>query len=255
MTPAPWSKPRETRICPSILSADFSRLGEEIAAVQRAGADFLHVDVMDAQFVPNLTFGPIVVEACRKLTSLPLDVHLMVVEPMRFLEGFARAGADHLTVHLEAFPDAAAAARGVQAIRDRGLRAGLSIKPGTPIERIVPLLDAIDLALVMTVEPGAGGQAFLPESPGRIARVRAAIDAHDLDCLLEVDGGIGPATIAAAARAGADTFVAGNSVFRAPNPAQPGDGSRSDPAAALRALREALRGAGAAGAATRAPRA
>jgi len=224
---ASWAKPPEMRLCPSILSADFSRLGEQIALVQRAGADFLHVDVMDGQFVPNLTFGPIVVEACRKLTSLPLDVHLMVVEPMRFLEGFARAGADHLTVHLEAVADPSAAAR---AIRDRGLRAGISIKPGTPIERVLPFLPEIDLVLVMTVEPGAGGQAFLPESPARIARVRQAIAAGDLDCLLQVDGGIGPQTIATAALAGADTFVAGNSVFRAP-----------DPAAALRALREALR--------------
>lgn len=224
---ASWAKPPETRLCPSILSADFARLGEQIALVQRAGADFLHVDVMDGQFVPNLTFGAIVVEACRKLTSLPLDVHLMVVEPMRFLEGFARAGADHLTVHLEAVADPVAAAR---AIRDRGLRAGIAIKPGTPIERILPLLPDIDLALVMTVEPGAGGQPFMPESPARIARVRRAIAAADLDCLLQVDGGIGPKTIAAAAEAGADTFVAGNSVFRAP-----------DPAAAIRELREALR--------------
>lgn len=226
---ANWAKPPEMRLCPSILSADFSRLGEQIAIVQRAGADFLHVDVMDAQFVPNLTFGPIVVEACRKLTSLPLDVHLMVVEPMRFLEGFARAGADHLTVHLEAVADPAAAAR---AIRDRGLRAGIAIKPLTPIERILPLLGDIDLALVMTVEPGAGGQAFLPDSPSRIARVRQAIAAGDFDCLLQVDGGIGPATIAGAAEAGADTFVAGNSVFRAP-----------DPAKSLRDLREALKSA------------
>jgi len=242
VTPAAWSKPRELRICPSILSADFSRLGEAIAVVQRAGADFLHVDVMDAQFVPNLTFGPIVVEACRKLTSLPLDVHLMVVSPMRFLEGFARAGADHLIVHLEALPDAAAASAAARAIRDRGLRAGIAIKPGTPIERLLPILPDLDQALVMTVEPGAGGQAFLPGSEGRIARVRAAIDAQDLDCLLEVDGGIGPATIAAAARAGADTFVAGNSIFRATDPDR--RGRPPDPAAALRALREALQGSG-----------
>ena len=238
MTPAAWSKPRETRLCPSILSADFSRLGDAIAVVQRAGADFLHVDVMDGQFVPNLTFGPLMVEACRKLTSLPLDVHLMVVEPLRFLEGFARAGADHLTVHLEAVPDAAAAAR---AIRDRGLRAGVAIKPGTPIERILPALDEIDIALVMTVEPGAGGQAFLPGSEARIARVRAALDAHGLDCLLQVDGGIGPTTIAAAASAGADTFVAGNSIYRATDPDHPG--APPDPAAAIRALREALKSA------------
>lgn len=226
---ATWAKPPEMRLCPSILSADFSRLGEQIALVQRAGADFLHVDVMDAQFVPNLTFGPIVVEACRKLTSLPLDVHLMVVEPLRFLEGFARAGADHLTVHLEAVADPVAAAR---AIRDRGLRAGIAIKPGTPIERILPVLKEIDIALVMTVEPGEGGQSFLPQSPARIASVRLAIDACEADCLLEVDGGISASTIAVAAEAGADTFVAGNSVFRAP-----------DPSKALRELREALRAA------------
>jgi ribulose-phosphate 3-epimerase len=204
-----------------------------LAAVQRAGADFLHIDVMDAQFVPNLTFGPIMVTACRTLTSLPLDVHLMVVEPLRFLEGFARAGADHLTVHLEAVPDGAAAAR---AIRDRGLRAGIAIKPGTPIERILPLLPLIDIALVMTVEPGAGGQSFLEQSPKRIARVRAAIESQDLDCLLQVDGGIGPDTIARAAEAGADTFVAGHAIFRAAQPGLP-----PDPAAAVRALREALR--------------
>ena len=226
---ATWAKPPEMRLCPSILSADFSRLSEEIALVQRAGADFLHVDVMDAQFVPNLTFGPIIVDACRKLTSLPLDVHLMVVEPLRFLEGFARAGADHVTVHLEAVADPVAAAR---AIRDRGLRAGIAIKPGTPIERIMPLLKDIDIALVMTVEPGAGGQSFLPESQARIASVRQAIDAYEADCLLQVDGGISASTIAAAAGAGADTLVAGHSVFRAP-----------DPSRAIRELREALRAA------------
>jgi ribulose-phosphate 3-epimerase len=157
----------------------------------------------------------------------------MVVEPLRFLEPFARAGADHLTVHLEAVADPVAAAR---AIRDRGLRAGISIKPGTPIERVLPAIPEVDLVLVMTVEPGAGGQAFLPESPERIARVRAAIDAGEHDCVLEVDGGISPETIGRAAAAGADAFVAGHSVFRAPGPSD-----LPDPVAALRALREALR--------------
>ena len=228
-----WAKSGAMRLCPSLLSADLSTIGEELAAVQRAGADFLHVDVMDGQFVPSLTFGPIVVTACRKLTALPLDVHLMVVDPLRFLEGFARAGADHITIHLEAVPDAAAAAR---AIRDRGLRAGVAIKPGTPIERILPLLPDIDIALVMTVEPGAGGQSFLAQSPTRIARVRAAIEAQELDCLLEVDGGITPETIRRAADAGADTFVAGHAVFRAGVPGEP-----PDPAAGVRALRDALR--------------
>ncbi len=221
-----WSRPRRLRICPSILSADFSRLAEEIGAVERAGADFLHVDVMDGQFVPNLTFGPILVEGLRRLTALPLDVHLMVVEPLRFLEGFARAGADHLTVHVEAVTEAVSAAR---MIRARGLKAGLSIKPGTPLERILPALAEIDIALVMTVEPGAGGQPFLPQSPDRIARLRAAIDAGGHDCLLEVDGGIGVETAVVAARAGADAFVAGHSVFRT-----------GDSGAAVRALRSSL---------------
>jgi len=218
--PAPaqtWARPRQNRICPSILSADFSRLGDEIAAVARAGADFLHVDVMDGQFVPNLTFGPILVQAMRRLTSLPLDVHLMVVDPLRFLEEFARAGADHLIVHLEAVDDPA---RSLREIRARGLRAGLAIKPETPLERYLPALFECDIALVMTVEPGAGGQPFLEGSPPRIAAVRAAIDRENLDCLLGVDGGIGPSTARIAAHAGADTFIAGNSIFKAPDPGE-----------------------------------
>lgn len=215
------------RICPSILSADFSRLAEEIALVERAGADFVHVDVMDGQFVPNLTFGPVLVEAMRRLTSLPLDVHLMVVEPLRFLADFAKAGANHLIVHVEAVEDAAAAAR---RIRERGLRAGLSIRPGTPLTHILPTLPECDIALVMTVEPGAGGQAFLERSLDRIAAVREAVDRSQLDCLVAVDGGIGESTAPVAARAGADTFIAGHSIFRAP-----------DPAGALASLRESLR--------------
>jgi len=221
-----WSKPGRLRICPSILSADFSKLGEEIARVERAGADFLHVDVMDGQFVPNLTFGPMLVQAMRRLTRLPLDVHLMIVEPLRFLDAFAEAGADHLTVHVEAVPDPAAAAK---AIRARGLRAGLSVKPGTPVAKLTQAIGAIDIALVMTVEPGAGGQAFLPDSPSRIAEVRRAVEAGGHDCLVQVDGGINAETAAVAARAGADAFVAGHSIFRAP-----------DPDAAIRAIREAL---------------
>lgn len=223
-----WARPRRLRIAPSILSADFSRLGEEIAAVERAGADFLHVDVMDGQFVPALTFGPILVRGVRKLSALPLDVHLMVVEPLRFLEEFARAGADHLIVHAEAVEDPADALR---RIRARGLRAGLSIRPATPLERLVPALPEMDIALLMTVEPGAGGQAFLPDSPARIERLRQAIDAGGHDCLLEVDGGIAPGTASVAARAGADAFVAGHSIFHA-----------ADAGAAVRALRDSLAG-------------
>ena len=221
-----WARPRQNRICPSILSADFSRLGDEIATVARAGADFLHVDVMDGQFVPDLTFGPILVSAMRRLTSLPLDVHLMIVEPLRHLEAFAKAGADHLIVHLEAVPDPV---RSLREIRSRGLRAGLSIKPETPLERYLEALPECDLALVMTVEPGRGGQPFLEGSETRIAAVREAIDRGGLDCLLGVDGGIKPETAARAARAGADTFIAGNSIFGTP-----------DPPEALRALRQSV---------------
>ena len=215
VSPDAWSKPRRNRICPSILSADFTRLGDEIQRVERAGADFLHIDIMDGQFVRDLTFGPILVEAMRRLSSLPFDVHLMIVEPLRFLEPFAKAGADHLIVHAETVSDLREAAR---SIRARGLKAGGVVKPGTPVERLIEALPDLDIALVMTVEPGKGGQPFLEESPARNARVRAAIDRGGHDCLLQVDGGIGEETIALAARAGADTFVAGHSIFRAPDP-------------------------------------
>jgi ribulose-phosphate 3-epimerase len=221
-----WSRPRRLRICPSILSADFARLREEVARVEAAGADFIHVDVMDGGFVPSLTFGPIVVEALRRMTRLPLDVHLMIIDPLRHLEAFRKAGASHVSVHVEAVEDPAAAAR---AIRARGLRAGLAIKPKTPLERLISALPDCDIALVMTVEPGAGGRAFLDGSAERIEAVREAIDARGLDCLLEVDGGIAQATASLAARSGADTFVAGHSIFRTP-----------DAQAALHAIRAAL---------------
>ena len=223
---APWAKSGRLRLCPSVLSADFARLGDEIARVERAGADFLHVDVMDGQFVPNLTFGPMLVEAMHRLTKLPLDVHLMIADPLRFLEDFASAGADHLTLHIEVLSDPRSAA---SVVRARGLRAGLSIKPATPVERLIDLLPVIDIALLMTVEPGAGGQAFLPDSPARIARLREAIVAGGHDCLLQVDGGITAETAPVAARAGADTFVAGHSIFRTP-----------DPDAAMRRIRQIL---------------
>ncbi len=221
-----WARPRQHRICPSVLSADFSRLGDEIASVARAGADFLHVDVMDGQFVPSLTFGPILVSAMRRLTSLPLDVHLMIVEPLRYLEEFAKAGADHLIVHVEAVEDPV---RALREIRARGLRAGLSVKPATPLPRYLDALPECDIALVMTVEPGRGGQPFLEGSEKRIAAVREAIDRGNLDCILGVDGGIKPETAARAARAGADTFIAGHAIF--------GSG---DPPEALRALRRSV---------------
>jgi ribulose-phosphate 3-epimerase len=223
---AVWSAPGKLRVCPSILSADFARLAEEIAVVERAGADFIHVDVMDGQFVTNLTFGPIVVAGVRKMTRLPLDVHLMIVDPIRHLPAFADAGADHLIVHVEAVEDPAAAGR---AIRGRGLRAGLAIKPETPLERLLRALADCDTALVMTVEPGRGGQAFLPGSPDRIRAARRAVVEGGFDCLVEVDGGIDVRTAPIAASAGADAFVAGHSIFHTP-----------DPAAAVRALRASL---------------
>jgi ribulose-phosphate 3-epimerase len=229
VTRGAWARPRRVRICPSVLSADFSRLGDDILTVARAGADFLHVDVMDARFVPNLTFGPILVRGMRKLTSLPLDVHLMIVEPLRHLEAFAEAGADHLIVHLEAVEDPKKALR---AIRARGLRAGLSVKPGTPIEPFLEALPECDIALVMTVEPGKGGQPFLEGSEKRIAAVREAVERQGLDCLVAVDGGIGPETAARASKAGADTFIAGNSIF-----------CGGDPAEAMRAVRRGAEGA------------
>jgi ribulose-phosphate 3-epimerase len=225
-TTAGWAGSRRPRVAPSILSADFARLREEIAAVEAAGADFIHVDVMDGQFVANLTFGPIVVRGIRRMTRLPLDVHLMIVDPLRHVPAFVGAGADHVTVHVEAVEDPAEAAR---AIRAHGVRAGLAIKPGTPPERLIDALAGCDIALVMTVEPGAGGQPFLPASPERIAAIRRAVETGGLDCLIEVDGGIDSDTAPVAARAGADTFVAGHSIFRAP-----------DPAEALRALRGSL---------------
>jgi len=213
--PDAWSKPKKIRICPSILSADFARLGEEIERVERAGADFLHIDIMDGQFVRNITFGPILVEAMRRLSTLPFDVHLMIVDPLRFLEPFAKTGADHVIVHEETVPDLREAARAIRAL---GLKAGGVVKPGTPIERLIEALPDLDIALVMTVEPGKGGQPFLEDSPGRIARVREAIDRGGYDCLLQVDGGIAEETIVEAERAGADTFVAGHSIFRTPDP-------------------------------------
>ena len=221
-----WSAAGRLRICPSILSADFSKLAQEIAVVEAAGADFIHVDVMDGQFVPNITFGPIVVEGIREMTRLPLDVHLMIVDPLRHVPAFARAGADHVIVHVEAVDDPI---RAGNEIRERGLKAGLAIKPKTPLERLTGALRACDTALVMTVEPGAGGQPFLPGSPQRIAAVRRAIDEGGRDCLLEVDGGIDPETAKIAAGNGADTFVAGHSIF-----------STDDPGHALRALRASL---------------
>ena len=198
------------KIAPSILSADFARLGEEVQAVTRAGADYIHVDVMDGHFVPNLTIGPLVVEALRKVTNLPLDVHLMIEAPDRYIADFASAGADLITVHQEAVPHLH---RTVQLIKSLGKRAGVSINPATPASTLDVILDELDLVLVMTVNPGFGGQGFIASGLAKIAALRREIDRRGLTVELEVDGGVKIANIGRIAAAGADVFVAGSAVF------------------------------------------
>ena len=202
-------------IAPSILSADLWNLGHNVETVRKAGADWLHVDVMDGHFVPNLSFGPAVVKNLCGRAQLPLDVHLMVQRPLKFIEAFAKAGADMLTVHIEAEDDVKEA---LLLIKKLGVKAGLSVKPDTDPKRLGDYLDLLDLVLVMTVQPGFGGQSFLPHSPAQIAAVRAQISAAGRPVWLEVDGGINAQTAAEAARAGADAFVAGNAIFAASDP-------------------------------------
>ncbi|OFW99556.1 MAG: ribulose-phosphate 3-epimerase [Alphaproteobacteria bacterium RIFCSPHIGHO2_12_FULL_63_12] len=199
------------RIAPSILSADFSRLGEEITAVTAAGADFIHVDVMDGHFVPNLTIGPLVVEAIRKSSPLPFDVHLMISPVDPFIDAFVKAGADILTVHPEAGPHLH---RTLQAIRSAGAKPGVALNPATPVSAIESLIDDVDLILVMSVNPGFGGQAFIASQLKKIEAIRRLIDLSGRDVMLEVDGGVNAATAARAVSAGADVLVAGSAVFR-----------------------------------------
>jgi ribulose-phosphate 3-epimerase len=200
-------------IAPSILAADFSRLGDEVAQTERAGVTRLHVDVMDGHFVPNLSMGPAVVESLRPHTKLLIEVHLMVAEPAKFVGAFAGKGADLLTVHHEVLADARPL---LTEIRKLGKKAGLAINPETPIDALTPYLPLLDLALCMTVHPGFGGQAFLPVSPERIARLRQLIDAHNPACDLEVDGGIDAKTAPIALAAGANVLVIGTGIFRHP---------------------------------------
>jgi ribulose-phosphate 3-epimerase len=199
------------KIAPSILSADFARLGEQIAEVEAAGADQIHVDVMDGHFVPNITVGPLVVEAARRSTRLPLDVHLMISEPDRYLEDFARAGANALTIHIEACPDIHDS---LQRIRAMGLRAGITLNPATPVADIRTVIADVDVVLVMSVNAGFGGQTFIEQSIGRIEQVRTMLDRVSSRADLAVDGGVNTEIAGRVIKAGATVLVAGNAIFR-----------------------------------------
>jgi ribulose-phosphate 3-epimerase len=205
------------RIAPSILSADFAKLGAEVAAIERAGADWIHIDVMDGHFVPNLTIGPVVVEAVRRSTSLPLDVHLMIEKPERYVTEFVKAGAATIGVQVEACPHLH---RTIAQIHEAGARASVVLNPGTPALAIEPVLSDVEQVLVMTVNPGFGGQKFIESMLVKIAALRRMIDERGREVALEVDGGISLETVGRAARAGADVFVAGTAVFGAPDYAQ-----------------------------------
>lgn len=213
-------------IAPSILSADFLHLEDELHACQAAGADWIHVDVMDGRFVPNLTMGPFVVRHCRRAVDLPLDVHLMVERPEDLLEAFAEAGASHLTVHVETCPHLH---RTLEQIRSLGCKAGVTLNPGTPAAAIFPVLPFVDLVLVMSVDPGFSGGAYIPQVEGKVAEIRARLDALGSAAWLEVDGGISGDTLPRMRAAGADAFVAATAIFGHPGGA----------AAGIAALREA----------------
>ncbi len=205
------------RIAPSVLAADFANLEAEVNRVMQGGADWIHLDVMDGHFVPNMTIGPAVIRSLRNITSLPLDTHLMISEPDRYLEAFREAGADILTVHVEACPHLH---RTVQRIRELGARAGVSVNPATPTSLLRDIIADVDLVLVMTVNPGFGGQAFIPHSVQRIREVAALAEARGVQPFIEVDGGIDSATAPVVADAGANVLVAGSYIFGSPQPAE-----------------------------------
>ncbi len=198
-------------LAPSLLAADFTRLGEQIRETEQCGAQFLHIDVMDGIFVPSISFGMPLIESIRPATKQFFDVHLMIVEPERYIQEFVDCGADGITFHLEATKDPGMV---IDRIHQAGAKAGISIKPGTPVEEVYPYLADVDLVLVMSVEPGFGGQSFLPESYERIRKIREYMDEHQLTAHLEVDGGIGKKNVREVMEAGADVFVAGSAIFR-----------------------------------------
>ena len=221
---------KKTKIAPSILAADFARLGEEVRAITEAGADYIHVDVMDGHFVPNLTIGPPVIRAVRRVAQVPLDVHLMVQRPEQYIAEYADLGVSVFTFHPEATIHVQ---RQLAAIRERGMQAGLALNPGTPLALLEEVVADVDLVLVMSVNPGFAGQAFIPQSLAKIAALRGLIDRSGREVRLEVDGGIKIDNIAAVAAAGADTFVAGSAIF-----------GSADYAATVRAMRAAVAAAG-----------
>jgi ribulose-phosphate 3-epimerase len=214
------------KIAPSILSADFARLGEEVQAVEKAGADYIHIDVMDGHFVPNITIGPLVVEGVKKVTSLPLDVHLMIENPDQYINDFARAGADIITVHVEAVNHLH---RSIQVIRDAGCKPAASLNPATPLESIEYVMDDLDMVLIMSVNPGFGGQKFIPGALRKIKKLREMIIERGLNIDIEVDGGVNSKTIGDVSAAGANIFVAGSAIF-----------NKDDYAEAIRVIKEGM---------------
>lgn len=201
---------KHIKFAPSILAADFARLGQQVQDAEAAGVDYIHVDVMDGHFVPNITIGPLIVQALRPVTRLPLDVHLMIEQPERYLADFARAGADILTVHVETCPHLH---RTIQQIKELGVKAGVTLNPATPLSLLEEILPDVDLVLIMSVNPGFGGQSYIPGSTAKIARLRAMLDAIGSQADLEVDGGVNPATIGEVVAAGATVLVAGSAIF------------------------------------------
>ncbi len=203
---------RKMLIAPSILSCDYGKMASELEKIEKCGADLVHVDVMDGHFVPNITLGAPVVKCIRKYSNLPFDVHLMITDPIDYVEDFINAGADSITIHVECNSDIE---KTLSLIREKGCKAAVSVKPKTPAEEIFKYLDMVSMVLVMTVEPGFGGQSFMADMMPKVEKIKAEIDRRGLDVSIQVDGGIGEKTIAEAARSGADIFVSGNALFKA----------------------------------------